>query len=169
MVVVVPSEAEVLREVAVPQPEQHLYFGVMSHSAGWQHAEKMQAEDPMNRDLDLYEMLAARGEFLDLTRQIFVLAANKEEAEERVKNHFGYTCEMHLAPGGMGWVSGQGRIYHAKTVYGSVDWRELEECPNCEAGLMGEDLRHDASVGRTDCVRCGWELDWTTGRPVDQG
>jgi len=162
------SAGEDLREVAVPQPEQHLYFGVLPHTAGWQHAEKMQKEDPMSRDLELYVMMAARGEFLDLTRQVFVLAPNREEAARRVEMQFGYTCEMHLAPGGIGWVNTREKIYHSKSVHGSIDWKELEECPACEAGLIGEELRHDASVGRTECVRCGWELDWTTGRPVEE-
>jgi len=146
----------------------HLYFGVLPHQAGWEHAEREAETNPMSRDLELYLMMAKEGNFLDLTRQIFVLAPNKEEAQRRIKEHFGYTCEMRLDPNGMGWVNSREKIYRANGVYGSINWRELEECPECEAGIVGEDLRHDASTGTTECARCGWELSWTTGQTIEQ-
>lgn len=135
-------------------PSDHLYFGVLTHEAGMQHAEATNAE---SREADLLWMVAEREGPIDLTRQIFVLAPSKEAAEARVKEHFGYTTEMHLAPAGKAWVCDNGKIYSSTGTYGDIDWRELERCPECESA---DSLRHDASVGETECVACGWALDW---------
>jgi len=37
-----------------------------------------------------------------------------------------------------------------------LDWRTLEKCPECHS----TELRHDVTCGETDCVTCGWSLDW---------
>jgi hypothetical protein len=38
----------------------------------------------------------------------------------------------------------------------TVDWKTLEKCPECHS----TELRHDATCGETDCVTCGWSMEW---------
>ena len=135
------------------EKSDHLYFGVMSHEDGMNNAEETNEE---SRQADLLRRIEETEGPVDLTRQIFVLASSKEEAEARVKEHFGYTTLMHLAPAGMAWVNTRDETFHAMGVRAEVDWRELEKCPECDS----TELRHDATCGETDCVSCGWSMEW---------
>ena len=136
-----------------------LYSGVLSHAERWEYAEKHES-----RTIDFYHLMAKRNEPMDLTMQLLVLAPSKEEAETRVKEHFGHTTEMELVPSGFAIIHTQATTHHANGVYGSVRWNELKICPECE---QAEELRHDASVGETECVACGWSMSWITGKPIE--
>lgn len=129
----------------MPGPD-HLYWGVLSHDA------RAERED----DRILRALEHADPNF-DLTTTVLVLATSRTEAEERVKEHFDLQTDMKLIPSGLATVlPGKHEILGAVGIRGDIDWNELDECPECGRG----ELRHDASEGCTDCVSCGWSLDW---------
>lgn len=133
------------------EKQDHLYYGILSH-------EDRMAHLPEGK---LGEMVAAEVERddSDMTCTVFVLAPSATEAKTRISNHFGWEVPVTLVSSGFASVMSGAEVMLSLGVRGTLNWDELEQCPECH----GNDLRHDASVGETDCVHCGWGVTWTTG------
>ena len=128
----------------------HLYYAEIDHE------EFVDAMD-LNQRRMAAKIEEMDPENWDLTACVFVTAGSATEARERVLDHYGVDTPVVLAPSG--FVTLRAKLFEpgvATGVRGEVDWRELEQCPECHSN----DLRNDASAGETDCVSCGWGMDW---------
>ena len=129
----------------------HLYYIKISHEEfievmGPEErrvADKIAREDPEN---------------WDLTGCVFVTATSAAEAQARVRDHYGVDTPATLVPSGFATI--RANLFEpgeALGVRGFIDPQELGKCPECHSNH----LRHDASVGETDCVSCGWSMEWS--------
>lgn len=131
-------------------PSDHLYYAEVSHEefveamgpAERRVADKIATEDPDN---------------WDLTACVFVTAASASEARERLRDHYGVDTPVTLVASG--FVTIRANLFEpgvALGVRGDVDPQEIEKCPECHSNHV----RHDASAGDTECVSCGWGMEW---------
>jgi hypothetical protein len=134
-----------------------LYYAQISHD---EFVEAMGTDTYARRLLDKVNEID--DEDLDLTGCVFVTAESAAEAQERVRDHFGVETPAVLVPSG--FVTIRAQLFEpgvAPGVRGEIDWRELEECPECHSNH----IRNDASAGATDCISCGWSMDWKEKQP----
>ena len=128
-------------EVVVGTPDHEEFVNAMGPEQRCLVA-KIEEEDPEN---------------WDMTACVFVVATSAVEARERVLDHYGVDTPAVLVPSG--FVTLRAKLFEpgvATGVQGEADWRELEQCPECHSN----ELRHDASMGETNCVSCEWGMEW---------
>jgi len=130
--------------------EEHLYYGVLFHEDRLKNV----PEGTLRKMLEI----EIERDGLDMTATVFVIASSQAEAQKRISEHFGWEVPVTLVSSGFATIMSGAEVAAAIGVRGTLNWQELDKCPECHSNH----LRHDASVGESDCVSCGWGEEWAT-------